>query len=96
VGGDGDGLKLSSGNDHSAGVCGISAENNGPAMGVLKVDSGRSGGAILCGVLNVMRAGGTCAALSFSSGALRATNNAFFNFCADLSAFKAAAVVTAI
>jgi hypothetical protein len=65
VGGDGDGLKLSSGNDHSGkDVCGVlsaesdGAENNGPDMGVLNVEPELSGGAIFCGVLNVMRAGG--------------------------------------
>ena len=59
MGGDGNGLKLSSGNDHSCrGVCDVSPENNGPDMGVLNADPELSGGAIFCGVLNVIRAGG--------------------------------------
>lgn len=52
------------------------------------------GGGFL-GVSDSAAGGGADAALLLSIGSLRTFRSAFFSFCADLSAFKAAAVVTA-
>lgn len=59
MGGDGDGFKLSSGNDHSGkGVWGVSIENSGPDMGALNAElDSELLDAIFCGVLKVIRAG---------------------------------------
>lgn len=54
-----------------------------------------TGGGGLVGVERVIGALGIWLMDSFKSGSLRAFNSARLNLCADRSAFKAAAVVTA-
>ncbi len=90
------GLKLSSGRSKSMSGIGSSvsasgAENKGPVPEpkILELAKG------FWGLSDSKGGSGAEAAFLFNIGSLRTLRRAFFSLCADLSAFRAAAVVTA-
>lgn len=68
-----------------------SAENSGPVSEPKMVEPAKG----FWGVSDSKGGRGAAAAFLFNIGSLRTLRRAFFNLCADLSAFRAAAVVTA-
>jgi hypothetical protein len=82
-------LKLISGRGPEASPVG--AVNKGPAMELKGLEPATD----FCGVLTSRGGGGAKAALWLRIGSLRTFRRAFFSLWADLSAFRAAAVVTA-